>query len=212
MPPGVVVIKTSPEEEVLRVPSRKRAFLGVQLLELTDELRHHFGVEGSVGVLVARVEEDSPASEAGVEVGDILVAVDAESVVRTRDVVRLIRDKEQGEKVAVQVVRQGKKRNLTAELTIRHTPQLDVSGLLQFLPDEGTWQFEVEGEQIVVPMPRVEELRERVLELHEREEQLRELELEQKLELRLRELEEKLEQMEEKLRSELPKTSHARDT
>jgi serine protease Do len=53
-----------------------RAWLGVFVQDLNPELARHFGVESKGGVLVGRVFEKSPAAEAGIERGDVLLALD----------------------------------------------------------------------------------------------------------------------------------------
>jgi serine protease Do len=55
--------------------SMDRPRLGVVIVELTPELRRHFGAPGGHGVLVARVVPGSAAERAGVGVGDVVVEV-----------------------------------------------------------------------------------------------------------------------------------------
>src|SRR5262245_35092128 len=47
--------------------------IGVQVQPLTPELREFFGVEGDAGLLVAAVEARSPAADAGLRAGDVIV-------------------------------------------------------------------------------------------------------------------------------------------
>lgn len=47
-----------------------RGFLGVQMIDLTPELREHFRVQKDAGVLVGKVVPESPAAKAGIRVGD----------------------------------------------------------------------------------------------------------------------------------------------
>ena len=54
-----------------RVTRNGGGFLGVSLIGITPELRAHYGSKDA-GVLVGRVEKDSAAAKAGIEVGDIL--------------------------------------------------------------------------------------------------------------------------------------------
>src|ERR1700674_1056075 len=53
----------------------KRGYLGVELSELTPELRAHFGAPESAGVMVARVAAGSPAEKGGLNVGDIITSL-----------------------------------------------------------------------------------------------------------------------------------------
>ena len=54
--------------------------IGVAVQSMTPELREFFSVDRERGVLVSRVEPDSPAADAGLSAGDVIVAVDGESV------------------------------------------------------------------------------------------------------------------------------------
>ena len=94
-------------------------YLGVQLSELTPELRLHFGVGEDEGVMVSKIMEDSPALRAGLEVGDIITAVDGKTVSSTFGLGRAIRGKEDGESVLLEVWRDGAVQNLTAAVEER---------------------------------------------------------------------------------------------
>jgi len=93
---------------------RGGGFLGVELTELTPELREHFGVGAETGVMVSRVVEDSPAAKAGIRVGDILTAVDGAGVASGQQLAREIRGHEAGDTVRVEVVRDGRTETLAA--------------------------------------------------------------------------------------------------
>lgn len=84
-----------------------RGFLGVQLMSLTPELRVHFGLSEDVGVMVAKVEANSPAEQAGVQVGDILTELDGETVDSSRKLARYVRRKEEGDTVSLGLWRDG---------------------------------------------------------------------------------------------------------
>lgn len=94
-------------------------FLGVQLAELTPELRTHFGVAGDAGVMVSKVVDDSPAARAGIQVGDIITSLDGEAIATGRDLASTVRGKEDGEAVLMEVWRDGSVQNLTAAIEER---------------------------------------------------------------------------------------------
>jgi hypothetical protein len=96
-----------------------RGYLGVQLVELTPELRKHFGVDEKSGVLVGQVEKDSPADKAGVQVGDIVISVDGENVAWSGEVGAQVRKKKQGELARLEVVRGGRGQTLQVEVAER---------------------------------------------------------------------------------------------
>lgn len=112
------------------LPHAKRGFLGVALTDLTSELRSHFGAPEQAGVMISKVEPGSPAEAAGLRVADILTAVDGETVASSWDVRRAIRRLEEGDAVALEVVRDGRLENLTATVTEREVAQFDVRRML----------------------------------------------------------------------------------
>lgn len=94
----------------------KGGFLGVQLMEMTAELRDHFDVGADGGVMVSKVVEDSAAFRAGLEVGDIVSAVNGEGVGSARQLTRAISAHEAGETVDLEVWRDGLVQTLSATL------------------------------------------------------------------------------------------------
>jgi C-terminal processing protease CtpA/Prc len=85
----------------------KRTFLGVSTLELSAELRDHFGVAKDSGVMVSTVSADSPAAKAGLKAGDIITALDGKKVESPGSLSRAVRDKKQGDQVRVDFRRNG---------------------------------------------------------------------------------------------------------
>ena len=94
-------------------------FLGVGLTELTPELRAHFGVPEDAGVMVSKVVEDSPASRAGLQVGDIISGVGGEAVASGSALARKIRRHEDGEAATLEVWRDGRVETFTATVEER---------------------------------------------------------------------------------------------
>ena len=97
----------------------KRGFLGVQLSELTPELREHFGVPSTAGVMVSKVVEDSPAEKAGVRVGDILTRVGEKDIASGRDLMKAIGHAEDGETVNLEVWRANRVQTVAATIETR---------------------------------------------------------------------------------------------
>lgn len=85
-----------------------RAYLGVELLSITPELRAHYGAPESSGVLLGRIAEDSPAKAAGLAVGDILVTLNGRPLQGFADAVRVMSRLAPGDAVEVGYVRDGK--------------------------------------------------------------------------------------------------------
>jgi len=104
----------------------RRGFLGVRLIEITPELRAHFGAPRDAGVLVSDVDADTPAAKGGIEVGDVITAVDGKSVGWTGDVSRAIGRKEGGVTVQIDLVRGRASRRLAVKVEERKAPERSI--------------------------------------------------------------------------------------
>ena len=78
--------------------------LGIGVESLTDQLANYFGVKESKGVLVTQVDESSPAAKAGLKAGDVITAVDNETVDGIDSLIRAVGKKEEGT-VSLRIVR-----------------------------------------------------------------------------------------------------------
>jgi membrane-associated protease RseP (regulator of RpoE activity) len=100
--------------------------LGVHVQPMTPELREFFEVEEDAGVLVVSVGEKSPAAEAGLRVGDVIVAINGARVRSPRDLVRQVWRAPSEATVAVEIVRDGERRTLEPNLGHRPEPRAQV--------------------------------------------------------------------------------------
>jgi serine protease Do/serine protease DegQ len=101
-------------EQLIEHGEVKRGRLGFSAQDLTPELAEAFGITHSKGVVVARVEGDSPADKAGMNVGDVIVSVngrDVQSSAQVRNEIGLLKI---GNSVKIGILRNGKSRTLTA--------------------------------------------------------------------------------------------------
>lgn len=97
--------------EVVRLGGGGGAFLGVGLDEVEGDAR---------GAKVRTVEPDSPAEEAGLQDGDVIVRFDGAEVRSARQLVRLVGETPAGRAVPIDVKRAGDTQKLTATLGERH--------------------------------------------------------------------------------------------
>ncbi|TET20386.1 MAG: PDZ domain-containing protein, partial [Candidatus Aminicenantes bacterium] len=93
-----------------------RRYIGVYIQDLNEELSEHFGVKKGTGLLVSKINEDSPAEKAGLKVGDVIVKADGKRVETTNELVDLIQDKERGEKIKIVFLRDRKERSAEIEI------------------------------------------------------------------------------------------------
>ena len=93
-----------------------RGWLGVTVQALNKELADSFGLDSTHGALVNEVIEDSPADQAGLKRGDIIVEYDGTRVDELNDLPRLVAATPVGETVRVKVFRDGKERTIKVEI------------------------------------------------------------------------------------------------
>lgn len=86
----------------------ERAYIGVGLKEVTAELASNYGLGVNKGVYVAQVFAESPAAKAGIQVGDIIVAIDGKTIDNYETLKNLLDTMKVGQKVAIRVIRNGK--------------------------------------------------------------------------------------------------------
>jgi membrane-associated protease RseP (regulator of RpoE activity) len=130
-------------------------YIGVRPIEMTPDLRVHFGAPREAGVLVGTVEKDSPAAKAGLQVGDIVTAADGQKVERRRDLVRAIRHKKEGDTVQIDIVRDRATKTLSVAVAEREDGRVRIGQI-----GEGMQRFPFRHHRIppvppVPPSPRM---------------------------------------------------------
>ena len=90
-----------------------RAYLGLGLLDKAMAARNGYQVQFDQGILVVRVEKNGPASQAGIQEGDIILKINGTDVNSVADL-RAILDKIAiGSKLNVEIIRDGQHRTVT---------------------------------------------------------------------------------------------------
>lgn len=108
----------------------QRGFLGVGLLDLTPELRAHFGVPTDRGIMISAIVAGSPAERAGLLPADILTAADGEPLPTSVDLSIRVARAPDGAEVELERWREGRRDRLRVPVEIRPRSQLDLSPLV----------------------------------------------------------------------------------
>ena len=103
-------------EQLIATGRVSRGLLGVNISSLSAELAEFYGLPDTSGALVTGVSPDSAAEEAGIEIHDVIVSVNGESVRDSRALRNLIGLVLPGETVRVGFVRDGREDAVTAVL------------------------------------------------------------------------------------------------
>jgi S1-C subfamily serine protease len=107
-------------EQILEDPPTERAWLGVTLGSVTPETALEFGLPDDLqGAVVLAVGPDSPADEAGMEVGDVVLAIEGERVANADALVEELRRRDVGEDVELDVFTDGEEDTIEVELERR---------------------------------------------------------------------------------------------
>jgi serine protease Do len=101
-----------------------RGWLGVGIQDLTPELAEYYKVKGDSGVLVTHVFEGDPADRGGIEVNDIIVAVDGVPVDSSRELSRKIAGLGVGKSTRITVIRDGEEKTLTIRTAKREDEEM----------------------------------------------------------------------------------------
>ncbi len=94
----------------------QRGFLGVQIQEVTEEIAQSLDLDEAKGALIASVEPNGPAEEAGLKTGDLILEFNGQKVDRLKDLPRLVAAAKAGEKAEVRVLRDGNERSVKVQV------------------------------------------------------------------------------------------------
>src|SRR5215213_5048955 len=101
------------------------SYLGVQTQEITRENFSKYGLSEVRGVGVEKVLENSPAAQAGVQNGDVIVRFEGEEVTSTRKLTRLISEVAPDHQARLTVSRGGSEREITVTMGKRQFPKFE---------------------------------------------------------------------------------------
>jgi serine protease Do len=93
-----------------------RGYLGVNIQTITPELAKALKVDSREGTLVADVVSGSPAENAGIQRGDIIVSYDGKTVKDSHDLPAMVAATAVDEEVTLTVLRNGKERKLPVRI------------------------------------------------------------------------------------------------
>jgi serine protease Do len=123
--------------------------IGVSTMELTKQLADYFGIASGSGVLVTQVTADSPAAKAGIKAGDVITAVDGETVDSSGDLSRAINAKKEGD-VTLTVIRNKSQQTIRVTPTEGRNPGQPQAGRRIVIP-----RIEIPMPDVEVAMPRI---------------------------------------------------------
>jgi len=108
-------------DQLLEHGEVRRAHLGVQMQDVTPDLANAFNLSSDKGAVVTRILEGSAADEAGLKVGDVILAIDGDHLVNADTLRNSIGLLVVGQTIKLDILRDGKAKQLSA--TVKETKQ-----------------------------------------------------------------------------------------
>jgi serine protease Do len=93
-----------------------RGYLGVSIQAVTPELAKEFNLGDESGALVGEVRSDTPAADAGLKEGDVIVELNGKKISDSRHLRLMVAQTPPKTKVTLKIIRDGKTKTLTATL------------------------------------------------------------------------------------------------
>ena len=103
-------------EQLKRHGHAKWGWLGVLIQDVNKELAESFGMKKPMGAVVLRVLDDTPAKNAGIEVGDVITHFGKNTINRSSDLPLAVGQAAIGSRVKVRVIRDGKQKRLNVKI------------------------------------------------------------------------------------------------
>ena len=103
-------------EQLMNNGKVTRGYLGVGIQDVDESLAESFGLEKAGGVLITDVQDDTPASRAGVKSQDVLVKLNGVDLQDTQDLRNRIAQTIPGTTVMIDIIRDGKPVELKVEI------------------------------------------------------------------------------------------------
>ncbi len=98
-----------------------RPWIGITTIKITSQLARHYGLPTGEGILVAEVQQNSPAGLADLRKGDIIESLDGKRITDPMQISSNIRKKNVKDKVVVRINRYGRQFDREIELLARPT-------------------------------------------------------------------------------------------
>jgi serine protease Do len=95
-----------------------RGWLGVVVRDVTRDMAKGLGVDKPEGALVAKVMDNSPAQEAGIKEGDLILSFNGETLANSGSLPPLVGNVDPGELVTLLVVREGRRIEFKVEIAV----------------------------------------------------------------------------------------------
>jgi len=111
-------------QQIINTGKVEHTYLGIQMVDLTPELKQqlendpnrNLNLTADEGVLIMQVMPNSPASEAGLQPGDLVTEIEGEAIATAADIQEIVSRRRVGESLEMEVQRDNRSVELTTTL------------------------------------------------------------------------------------------------
>ena len=104
------------EKQIVTNGKVQRGRMGVSIQEVNQSLADSFGLKKPAGALVSSVEKGGPAAQAGLEPGDVILAINGKEIGSSGELPAIVAGMSAGETVKLQVWRNGAARDINVKV------------------------------------------------------------------------------------------------
>ena len=104
---------------MLKYGTVQRAYLGVNILDVNQDLVEKESLSASQGVYITDITPNGAAREAGIKKGDVIVKVEDKTITKSSELLEAIGSRRPGDKIKVQILRGEKKKSFNITLRNR---------------------------------------------------------------------------------------------
>ncbi|MFY9741537.1 MAG: Do family serine endopeptidase [Candidatus Sulfotelmatobacter sp.] len=103
-------------DQLIRYGKVSHGRIGIGVSDVTPENAKFFDDSTATGAVVTEVESDSPAAKSGLQIGDVITAIDGQKVTDAGELQVMVGQKQPGTKITVDLLRNGK--SMTLPITL----------------------------------------------------------------------------------------------
>ncbi|WP_235717701.1 MULTISPECIES: S1C family serine protease [Mycolicibacterium] len=108
--PAATVVDVA--DQLLNTGTARHSFIGIQPATLTPEISRLLGIDLTSGVVAMQVVTPSPAAEAGIRPGDIIIAFNGQETATAEELIAALRSTKPGDRVQLSVLRGDKTQDI----------------------------------------------------------------------------------------------------
>ena len=115
--PAATVVDVA--DQLLATGTARHAYIGIQPATLTPEIARLLGINRTSGVVAMQVATPSPAAQAGIQPGDIVIAFNGQETATAEELIAALRSAKSGDRVQLTVLRGAKTQEITVMVAER---------------------------------------------------------------------------------------------